>query len=265
MESYEVFAAAMFMLGAVSERRLRKYGKFISTAAGRYGPEAWPLLYQTDVRMRSEKVKHLCDALMAAHSEASGTPNLPRSRLRSFGSWWNLHFRELAALLPRLRLQLNALFLDGDVRVAKSHGQHLASTEVSLAEASRASAEPARHQPPHNPNTRRRRQPDPADYARVVRPRTDTAIQDGLHTTNCQGNPLCGDFHSGAWAFGVQGICPKDSNVRHQCTTCLSLEHGAHHPKPCQRTATSTADCAPRQAKGRGQKGGAKGNWSCSR
>jgi hypothetical protein len=54
------------------------------------------------------------------------------------------------------------------------------------------------------------------------------APDDGKHSSNRRGAPLCGGFQSGnCTQVNTDGFCVKDTAKRHQCARCLSQSHGA--------------------------------------
>ena len=118
LESWSVFGAIMISIKAMSRPTLKAYKAWMSWAAKMYGPLVWPLLYQTDVRCRSERIPMLRDELVAAHS-TSITAGQPSSfdaarpwdaaykaaiTGDSSTAWWNQQFsRKLCSSSPRRR------------------------------------------------------------------------------------------------------------------------------------------------------------------
>ena len=50
----------MLLLQCVDSERLEHYGEFIRQLVEMYGPESWFLIYQADVRFRSEEMERIC-------------------------------------------------------------------------------------------------------------------------------------------------------------------------------------------------------------
>ena len=75
-ESYDVLFTALIMLDVVRRSNLSAYRAKICALAAQYGPKCWALLYQADVRCRSEHMEITRFRLMQKHNAAmtAGTP-----------------------------------------------------------------------------------------------------------------------------------------------------------------------------------------------
>ena len=98
--SWKVFQNCMFMLDAVDLGTLEAYRNKIHTLQQEYGGrDVWLLLYQTDVRARSERIQRVQLDLVREHAaaQASNTaspydPNRPWNaaflKLTNDSMWW---------------------------------------------------------------------------------------------------------------------------------------------------------------------------------
>jgi hypothetical protein len=69
-ENYDVLFSALIMLDLVRRPQLAAYRAKITAFHARYGPKCWALLYQADVRCRSELMDRLRFRLQALHNAA---------------------------------------------------------------------------------------------------------------------------------------------------------------------------------------------------
>ena len=69
-ESYDVLFSALIMLDTVRRPQLAAYRSKICLLHAQYGPQTWALLYQADVRCRSEFMDRLRYRLLAKHNAA---------------------------------------------------------------------------------------------------------------------------------------------------------------------------------------------------
>ena len=69
--SYGVFLTGMIMLDAIDMSLLVNYTNKIAGYVARFGG-AWPLVYQTDARARSERLSWLMTEALAQHEEDEG-------------------------------------------------------------------------------------------------------------------------------------------------------------------------------------------------
>ena len=77
MESFMLMRTGLISFEAVSLGRLEAYSDKINHYADRYGPEVWALLYQADVRCRSEYMGRTLSRLIRQHSvdTSAGRPS----------------------------------------------------------------------------------------------------------------------------------------------------------------------------------------------
>ena len=115
-KSWVVFECALTLLGTVRTERLRQYSEAIRGYITLYGPSIWPIVYQADVRMRSEQFERI---RRAAEIELSRLPpGMKHALYDPAKPWdgvfalairdnrfWETEVRELAVLwLARVRL-----------------------------------------------------------------------------------------------------------------------------------------------------------------
>ena len=101
----------------------------------------------------------------------------------------------------------------------------------------------------------------PRDSDHTSPPAKSHRVKDGQYTHNRSNTPLCADFQTGACtevAYGVR--CRRDGSLAHNCSKCLSANHGAHK---CDTTKAPTPPMPPKGKGGKGKKGKGKGKgWS---
>ena len=124
---YTVLRVALIMLEAVGISNLDKYLKRHRTYAERYGATVWHLQYQSDVRMRSERLVRIrrIGEQEYAKAQMAGKlhdfdPNKPWDWVWQYAAeddqWWRNEFEE-RALLVLSRTSSLARMIDGDAPV----------------------------------------------------------------------------------------------------------------------------------------------------
>jgi len=125
---YDVLATGCLMLGAVKRPRLEAYKRWIRKLASLFGPIVWHLLYQTDVRCRSELMQSVFQDLLAIHNAAvmsntytdfdvANPWDAVWAKVLTMKDWWNDEFERPAGLIVAKIMSLGAA-LDGDVQIA---------------------------------------------------------------------------------------------------------------------------------------------------
>ena len=254
-ECYDVLATALLMLGIVGRNKIADYKQHIRELAAAYGPKVWHLLYQTDVRCRQELMHELHHDALSDHNEAAitgehsrFTPNKPWDFVWSMvlddkhSKWWTREFERPAQLVLTHIASLDSM-LGGDVGISSTR---MAGTMDPSRAAQRAPPPPrAAPHGPAKPTGARQTHAKPTKGHQRLNP-------DGTMATNRSGAPLCGGFQAGTCSsVGKSNSCPHTDSV-HQCSVCLSGEHGARHPSQCtkpQKTATKS------KGGGKGRKG----------
>jgi hypothetical protein len=128
---YDVLATGCIMLGAVRRPHLAAYKRWIIKLAAIYGPVVWHLLYQTDVRCRSELMQEVFQVLLAEHNAAKMSkmptdfdPTKPWDavwkRVLEMKDWWVDEFERPAGLINAKVMGISAV-IGGDVQIATSH------------------------------------------------------------------------------------------------------------------------------------------------
>jgi len=139
---YDVLATGCLMLGAVKRPRLAAYKRWIIKLATLYGPVVWHLLYQTDVRCRSELMQAVFQEMLAAHNAAvmSNTHTTfdvlnpwdsVWARVLEMKDWWIDEFERPAGLINSKVMSMNSV-ISGDVQIATTyHPQSPAQLNVT--------------------------------------------------------------------------------------------------------------------------------------
>ena len=233
---FAVFRTGCIMLEEITLSTLALWQDTILKYSSRYGPSVWTLIYQTEVRARSELLTRTKRAGFMALNQAKaagGThpynPDKP----------WDWVFREAAAdiVFWREELEEKALLILAKISKPLDGVEGDAPTSQQPVPKKTRELERAGAAPPPKRASR--------DYERVHR-----ANPDGTLTHNRRGVKLCEDFQvHKCGATGRNGECPRDPTLRHQCSKCLMTGHGA-------------ADCRSQPAidntykKGKGKSGG---------
>jgi hypothetical protein len=192
------------MLDAVKRPRLHQYLKRIEHLNGLYGQDAWPVLYQADMRCRQEHMESIHMDMQHAHNVLVTAGKAADSVYDAIKPWdavwekaaadkdfWEEEFKEpaLKYLIASGRsFKQSKPVLDGDAPIAPISHQT-------------ADSQPARA--PNKPQPKRGAQPQPSGKAE-----------------------LCKRFQAGSCAPSTNGRCPHDSSRLHKCKRCGSEKHG---------------------------------------
>ena len=76
LSSWQVFRTAMIMLEGADPERLDQYSNFVRLLNEKHGFKCWWLIYQADIRMRSEKIEKFIE------QPSDDTVNLTQVRLK---------------------------------------------------------------------------------------------------------------------------------------------------------------------------------------
>ena len=229
LESWQVLGALLIALDAVSRPNLKAYKDFIITQAKMYGHLVWPLLYQTDVRCRSERMPLLRDRLVAAH-EAALTAQRPsdfdaqrpwdavfRDIISTYEctKWWEKEFEKPALLVITKTGSLDSM-IEGDAIVEKSN-RHAASgpprSAPSVDEAYRGTQHSAT-QP-----RKKQRQASPQPRAAIAN-HEGPQFANGRYLCNRKRVPLCEAWNSSSGCKqGTAGMCGRTGKHAHQCVS----------------------------------------------
>ena len=210
---FAVFRTGCIMLEEVSISTLSLWSIMVSEYTARYGSAVWALIYQTEVRARSElltRTKRAGATALAQATAAGGShlynPNWP----------WDWVFREAAADVQfwRKELEEKALLILAKISrpLDNVEGDALTSSQPGPKRPRDLGAKYSSAPPPHKKR----------DFERVHR-----TTADGISSHNRRGLELCAVFQKGECEVAVRdGICPRNSSHRHQCARCLFMGHG---------------------------------------
>ena len=238
-----------------------------------YGPHCWPLLYQTDVRCRSERIPLIRGQLVTSHNAAiisSQPSSFDSSRpwdaafrecIKSPESkeWWDKEFNLNALLLITRTGQLSSM-IDGDALVEASNARVAGLAPRSApsldeiyrgpsASSSRAAA-PPRGTTASQPKASK--QQNQQEKTRKTGTYTGPRIVNGQYMCNRQDFELCTHWNgqNGCNRKGKNNFCGYDGTKVHQCSKCLQPSHGAM----TGRCTMVPADFSGK-SKGKGSKG----------
>ena len=244
---FSVFCTGCIMLQVISVATLELWDKMIEEYSVRYGPSVWALLYQTEVRARSELVMRTKRAGQTALDQAKAAGGTHPFNPKSPWDWvlrtaaqdaqfWRKELEEPALLILTHVANLSEQ-VDGD---AITDHQPPAKKPRELARA---------FAPPPPPATK--------NFVRVHRQR------DGLMTHNRRDFALCPDFQKGECGEMLRDcVCPRNPALRHQCAKCLLPGHGANRcGEPKAATPPGTKGSSKGRGKGHGKGGKGRRQW----
>ena len=220
---YKCLKTGLIMLKAVGIAKILKYHETQKAYHERYGPSCWHLQYQSEVRMRQERMvywKRLGQEehrkATAAHGVSEYNPEYPWEYVWGKAAddfhYWRKELEDPCLLILTRTRSLTAM-VDGDVSIAEEPAakrQRTATPETvqkSAWETGFGSNEM------------------PTKRNKVERLHN---VIDGTFSTNRRGVPLCPGFNAGTCKETVgQNRCAVDPSKIHQCSKCLSIEHSA--------------------------------------
>ena len=252
IESYMVMRTGLISFGALSLGRLEEYSDKIVHYSNRYGPEVWALLYQADVRARSElwerkrreaeRDKEKAERAGKHHGLDPAKPwDFSLHAVTMDAEWWRKHVEEPAILVIAKVKSLATV-------MAQDHNAN------------------GLQPPPRNP-TRHAEEWGASDYQQPPAKKARGAfkqhnVHNGVYSTNRGNVPLCEGWNDGSCTqTGRQNRCGRDWYKAHQCSGCLSSDHGLSAPCPFkgkQPKAPAQPPATYRREKGK-SKGGKKG------
>ena len=233
---FRVFRAAAVMLGILTPARCDAYLNMLKKYHSRYGSTVWHLLFQADVRARQEHWER-CRRIGAeakAQADAAGTSH----DFNPAKPWeWALR-----ALIEDNRFWKEEL--EDPCLLVISRSTPLSSVVEGDAPTTSTTRAPEQQQ-----------QPKKKPGLKLKKEQRLHNVSEGQYVTNRRGVELCRDFNKGTCCeTNKYGRCAKDANRVHQCSLCLSTEHGAHS---CTKPPPS-ANVTPKGKVKGGGKGGAK-------
>ena len=256
LKRYKSWRNSTIMLEHISPEMLDRYPDRVMHFADTYPDYLWPLLYQADVRARSDHLNRLArkarEEKRAAEEEGSRHPynrekpwEYPWRQLVLHSSdFWEREFKEPAHAVRMKWKELHEE-LDGDAPVASSLPASSLTTGTCVPTST--AQKTATNIPPVPDATHER-------PARAKRPAL--AIMDaapcaeewllGWRRSNNQGTSLCCGFQHGTCTSAVKSRCSKDGKKAHQCAICLDNRHGA---KACDKKKPEDAKAKRRRRK----------------
>jgi len=236
LASWRIFKVACLMLKILSTAAADAYSGHISRLHTRYGSQVWLLLYQADIRFRSEhaeRVRRKGEAIKAKAGidPCEYDPDMPwefvyRQATEDF-AYWNREF-ESDALLIRAHIDNTQSHLGPDIG---------SLTDVSKRGGSGGgggSSSSAAWEPPPQAERSKGAKGKKGDKQGKNGPRFDSQ---GNFVTNRGGTPLCFAYQTGECTevTMVNNVprCSRDTSRAHQCARCL----GSHPAKPKEGTA----------------------------
>ena len=217
LKSYRIWRNATLMLEHIPQETLTHYPERVQDFADKYPAYLWPLLYQADVRARSEhllKLARRCrEAKLKADTDGVSHPYNPAKpwsypfELLATGEkeFGDREFREPARDIMNKLATLDEA-VEGDAMVS-GHGTSTSSVT--------ASSQVALTAPPTPTVTRTRSTPSREIWL------------PGWQKTNRKGSELCNGFQHGECCDVSRGFCARNSSKVHQCAICLDNRHGA--------------------------------------
>ncbi len=234
LKNYKCLRTGLISWGAVSLGRIDGYSDMIGRYHSRYGPSIWHVLYQADVRCRSEhmeRVRRRGEEERAVVAAAQGVHAMEADRpwdwvfgevLRD-SQFWHLEVEEPSLLL------LNRTRSLGDLLTGESPVGDVGKRPAPGIIGDEPRPKKPKGQVHHN-------------------------VNGNLFTTNRRNIGLCAEYQDGTClSDGNSNDCPRTAGMRHQCARCLAPNHGS---STCPR-ADYPATFA--KGKGGGKKGGDKG------
>ena len=252
-ESYDCLEVGFVMFDVVDLGNIIEYCKVILKYVKRYGPALWYLIYQTDHRMRRERMDRIRRRGEHEHAQAAlanGShpfdPNRPWNWVWQEASrdtqFWREELEE-PALLVLTRTQSLDCMIDGDAKIGAEKDAYSGQPQINAGTPDRP---PLKRKVSEAPTPRKAPKPE-----KVHR------VSNGKYTHNRAGMVLCNDFQTGQCNVRGKGTrCGKDANKAHHCELCLSPEHGA---ASCSKQAPPSSMPRFEKGKGKGGKGAGKG------
>ena len=198
--SYRVLRTTTLLLEMAPPEHLDNYGEMVRTFATKYGPTCWWLVYQADVRMRSEHFERLRRAAeRGTDPKIKFNPAKPWFNVYKMAIdaklWWDEHLHQDAVLfLTRVKTAAETMD-DGTVQPALQAQEGLGAG-----------------------NTRRRSRSNPRPRQRAEAFPTDS--QGNVYTRG--GVAFCNDYNT------PKGCNRKGCRYQHSCKLCRGTNHGQH-------------------------------------
>ena len=256
---YDVLETGLISWDIVCIAFICGYKDVVKSYVERYGEGVWHIIYQADCRMRQEQMERIrrrgqdeFDKATAASQHHDFDPSKPWNwcwdQAAKDVNFWRKEVEEPCLLVLSKSSPLQS-FIDGDANIQGGMGFGRGG----------GSGQQPRGTKRQFDDTAAARQSQLTDFRAHN-------VKDGVYSTNRRGIDLCPGWQDGSCTGSASGArCPKNWSLAHQCSKCLSSDHGKHQ---CTSTRTPSAPAQPpRSQKGtkgggkKGKKGGGKGKW----
>ena len=226
---WRLFKVVCLLLEVVYTEVLDNYGELIREMATTYGPDAWFIVYQADVRMRSEHWERLRRLLEDRHAKlqkagvhsdynpAKPWQSVIESCLGADASdFWNKNVHR-EAMLFKTRIKSAR-----DITDAGSwQTEEAAAGQQSVGQGSSSSRAQKRPAPTADDSSPKKRRSNGRGEGWSDQSKKD---DQGLYTHNRIGNEICKKYNQGNCTVQKPGAKNCPNGFKHQCNKCL----GAH-------------------------------------
>ena len=262
--SWQVFRTAAIMLDICSPSTLDDYSRHFTQLHTRYvsaSPELWLLLYQCDVRFRTEQLERVrrrgeAEFAQLVATTPEGQPVLHpyvgtmpwdycfAQASKEFAFWYNEFESKAVILAARMGSAAGAIH---EVAPSANSVPHQLSLDVEPLVYPRAGTNPGATR--RAAGRDRSRTPGPGASGAPAVPQTMPMHLNQFYTHNKQGIPLCSGFNGGTCTVSKAGRCAKDEAVTHQCSLCLQQHPAGSRGCPGYRPQSTRT----RKGRGRGR------------
>ena len=249
VSSWNVFRTVVLMIGAIANGKLRRYTNKIRALWLKHGPRCWGIIYQADVRMRSERFPESKDKLIRKHDGqnniAGYVPVVDLKRpwdavmeeaLDNDDKWWVDHVVDPCRDITYGKKDPKE-YVDGDVKVGTG-AYHTEVGSETLTPLPNVLIDPSTAIVPkrvvpqgqYEPPPRRIKQPAVTNRAPLSYTTSDLSYHDGEKwVTAKSGKSFCPGFQRGTCTSVCRdGItCGVDNTCVHQCDHCKKTGHGS--------------------------------------
>jgi len=228
LASWRIFKVACLMLKILSTAAADAYSGHISWLHTRYGSQVWLLLYQADIRVRSEHAERVRRKGEAIQAKAGVDPCqydpdmtwefVYRQATEDF-AYWSREF-ESDALLIRAHIDNTQSLLGPDMGLLTD------VTKRGGSGGGGGGSSSAQWEPPPQGERSKRAKSKKGDKQGKNGPRFDSR---GNFVANHGGTPLCFAYQTGECTeitvVGNVPRCSRDTSRAHQCARCLGCVH----------------------------------------
>ena len=246
---YRTFKTLLLMLGVAKVEHVDNYGEHVRELHEKFGAKCWFLIYQADVRMRSEEFERIRRTLESQHNKFNDTS---LSALSDFDPKqpWNAVFKHAASdrsktFWDREVRDKAFLFLGGlnsaDALMDDETAQGKFPNNPEASSSADGQDKTGRRRS-RSPGRKRSRSPKKTRPPKSERQDQSRQGPDGSYTHNRRGNEICIKYNRGECSL------PCPSRRSHQCNVCLKNDHAATR---CPQANPGNAD----KGKGKGKGG----------